>query len=273
MSSLLAHYSADDIEARIIAGLRNAGLNPEQRLDPAKIAALDHFHTGGLQSSIELLEIADIGVEDYVLDVGAGLAGCARLMASMKGCRVDCIELSPDYCSGASLLNRLTGLEDLIAVHQGSALALPFADATFDVVWMQNVGMNIEDKRGLYREIHRVLKPGGRYAMQEIAAGKLPTAYYPLPWATIPEDNHLATIDEMRSLLSGIGFDQELFEDISAHDFSTNVSNATPAGQGELGLGVYVDDLGTKASNASRSMKEGMVHLIRGLYRKPVSAA
>jgi len=272
MSSLIAHYSADDIEARIIAGLRNAGLNPQQRLDPQAIAALDHFHTGGLQSSIELLEIADIGVEDRVLDVGAGLAGCARLMASMKGCRVDCIELSPDYCIGASLLNRLTGLEDLIGVHRGSALELPFADASFDVVWMQNVGMNIEDKRGLYSEIHRVLKPGGRYAMQEIAAGRRPAAYYPLPWASLPADNHLATIDEMRSLLGASGFAEELFEDISAHDFSTNVSNATPAGQGELGLAVFVDDLGTKAANASRSMKEGMVHLIRGLYRKSGTA-
>ena len=63
--------------------------------------------------------------------------------------------------AGAALLNRLTGLEDRIKVHQGNALALPFPDATFDVVWMQNVGMNIADKRKLYGEIFRVLKPSG----------------------------------------------------------------------------------------------------------------
>ena len=51
MSSLETHYAADDIEARILAGIRAAGLNPDQRLSPEALGALDHFHTGGLQAS------------------------------------------------------------------------------------------------------------------------------------------------------------------------------------------------------------------------------
>jgi sarcosine/dimethylglycine N-methyltransferase len=176
MSSLQTHYLASDIEARILAGIRAAGLNPEQRLSPEELGALDHFHTGGLRASRELLEVTQIRAEDCVLDIGAGLAGSARLLASTVGCRVDCIELSPDYCAGAVLLNRLTGLEDRIRIHQGSALDLPFPDGSFDVVWMQNVGMNIADKRKLYEQISRVLKPGGRYAFQEMAAGNVPTS-------------------------------------------------------------------------------------------------
>jgi sarcosine/dimethylglycine N-methyltransferase len=57
MSSLETHYAASDIEARILAGIRAAGLNPEQRLSPEELGALDHFHTGGLQASLELLEV------------------------------------------------------------------------------------------------------------------------------------------------------------------------------------------------------------------------
>ena len=49
-------------------------------------------------------------------------------------------------------------------MHKGSALDMPFPDDSFDVVWMQNVGMNIADKHKLYGEIYRVLKPDGRYA-------------------------------------------------------------------------------------------------------------
>ncbi|MGE5303281.1 MAG: class I SAM-dependent methyltransferase [Alphaproteobacteria bacterium] len=49
------------------------------------------------------------------------------------GCRVDCIDMSSDYCAGAALLNRLTGLEDRVKVHQGSALDLPFPDDSFDI--------------------------------------------------------------------------------------------------------------------------------------------
>ena len=150
------------------------------------------------------------------------------------GCRVDCLELSPDFCAGAVLLNRLTGLDDRIEVHKGSALDLPFPDDSFDVVWMQNVGMNIADKRKLYGEIYRVLKPGGRYAFQEMAAGEAATSYFPLPWATDPADSFLVSAEETRSVLGESGFIAELFEDTSdAHLSRTHRRRRT--GSADLG--------------------------------------
>lgn len=267
MASLEAHYSASGIEARILAAIRAAGLNPEQRLSPEELAALDHFHTGGLTASRELLELARIRAEDCVLDIGAGLAGPARMLASALGCRVTCLEMSSDFCAGAALLNRLTGLDDRIEVHRGSALDLPFPADSFDVVWMQNVGMNIADKRKLSAEIYRVLKPGGRYAFQEMAAGKVATAYFPLPWATDPADNFLVSAEEMRSVLGDSGFTAELFEDTSDAHLSRTAANATPAAPGKLGLAVYVDNLAQKAANARRSLQEGQVRLVRGVFR------
>ncbi len=267
MSSLTTHYSASDIEARIIAGLRAAGLNPEQRLSAEELGALDHFHTGGLRASRELLELAGIRAQDRVLDIGAGLAGSARMLASATGCRVECVEMSSDYCVGAVLLNRLTGLEDRINVVEGSALDLLYPDRSFDVVWIQNVGMNIEDKRRLYEEIARVLKPGGRYAFQEMAAGTTATSYFPLPWASDPSDNFLVTAEEMNSLLAECGLVAELFEDTSEAHLSRSIANATPASQGQLGLAVFVDNLAEKAANARRSLEEGQVRLVRGVFR------
>ncbi|MGE5240776.1 MAG: class I SAM-dependent methyltransferase [Bacteroidota bacterium] len=267
MSSLEAHYSARGIESRILAALRAAGLDPEQRLSPEELAALDHFHTGGFRASLELLELAQIRAEDRVLDIGAGLAGAARLLASALGCRVDCLELSPDYCAGAVLLNRLTGLDDRIEVHEGSALDLPFPDDSFNAVWMQNVGMNIADKRKLYAEVYRVLKPGGRYAFQEMAAGETATSYFPLPWATDPADSFLVSAEEMRSILGESGFIAELFEDTSDAHLRMTAANATPAAPGQLGLAVFVDNLAQKAGNARRSLQEGQVRLVRGVFR------
>lgn len=264
MAGLEAHYSARDIEARILAAIRAAGLNPEQRLLPKELGALDHFHTGGVRASRELLELAQIRAEDRVLDIGAGLAGPARLLASTLGCRVDCLEMSPDFCTGAALLNRLTGLDERIEVHMGSALDLPFSDASFDVVWMQNVGMNIADKRKLYGEIHRVLKPGGRFAFQEMAAGATATSYFPLPWATDPADSFLVTTDEMRTLLGATGFDAETLEDTSDAHLNSTTADAAPS---PLTLGVYVDNLAQKAANARRSLVEGQIRLVRGVFR------
>jgi len=267
MTRLDAHYSARDIEARILASLRAAGLNPDERLDPKALAALDHFHTGGLRASHELLEEAKLRAEDRVLDIGAGLGGSARLLAFEIGCRVECIEMSGDFCTGARLLNRLTGLENEIGVHQGSALDMPFADRSFDVVWMQNVGMNIEDKRALYTEIARVLGAGGRFAFQELAAGQLPTTYFPLPWASDPDDSHLVSPDDMRELLGDCGLVAEQFEDVTDVHLGRTLANATPAAQGQLGLSAYVDDLAVKADNARRSLEEGRVRLVRGVFR------
>jgi len=264
MAGLDAHYLARDIEGRILAAIRAAGLNPDERLSPDELAALDHFHTGGVLASRELLELAQIRADDRVLDIGAGLAGPARMLASSLGCHVDCLELSPDFCAGSALLNRLTGLEGRIRVHKGSALDLPFPDDSFDVVWMQNVGMNIEDKRTLYGEIYRVLKNGGRYAFQEMVAGEAATAYFPLPWATDPADSFLITVERMRSVLGESGFIPEQFDDMSDIHLSRTTADSAPS---PLTLGVYVDNLTQKAANAQRSLQEGRIRLVRGVFR------
>jgi len=172
--------------------------------------------------------------------------------------------LSSDFCAGAVLLNRLSGLNDRIEVYQGSALDLPFPDHSFDVVWMQNVGMNIADKQKLYGEICRVLKPGGRYAFQEMAAGKTAASYFPLPWATDPADSFLVSADETRSMMGASGFIAEVFEDTSDAHLSRTTADAVPS---PLTLGVYVENLAQKAGNARRSLQEGQIRLVRGVFR------
>ena len=268
MAGVESHYSAQDIEARILAALRVAGLNPDQPLSPVELGALDHFHTGGFRASLVLKELAQIRAEDRVLDLGAGLAGPARMLAASPGCHVDCIELSADYCVGAHLLNRLTALDDRVDIHKGSALDMPFPDDSFDVAWMQNVGMNIADKRKLYDEIYRVLKPNGRFAFQEMAAGEGAAAYFPLPWATDPADNLLVAIEEMREVLTRCGFIAEYFEDVSDAQLPTPAAG-TPEGtpQAPLSLSVYVDNLTQKAENATRSLREGQIRHVRGVFR------
>lgn len=269
MHTINQHYSVNDIETRILDALRTAGFDTEQRLSPQELAALDHFHTGGLPSSLRLQEMAKISADDRVLDLGAGLAGPARMLAASPGCRVDCVDLSPDYCAGAELLNRLTGLEDKIDVHVGSALDLPFAEKSFDVVWMQNVGMNIESKKQFYSEIHRVLKPGGRFVFQEMTAGEPEVSYFPLPWATTPDDNFLMSAERMHTILDETGFQVESFEDASDTQLGNSPSNTAPPPpvQPQLSLSTYVDNLAQKAENAQRSLKEGEIRFIRAVFR------
>jgi len=101
-----------------------------------------------------------------------------------------------------------------------------------------------------------------------MAAGKAATSYFPLPWATEPADSFLVSGDEMRNLLGACGLSVEAFADVTDMHLSRTIANATPAASGQLGLAVYVDDLGQKAANARRSLEEGQVRLVRGVFVK-----
>ncbi len=125
----------------------------------------------------------------------------------------------------------------------------------------------------LYSEIYRVLKPGGRFAYQEMAAGETDTSYFPLPWATILDDNCLISADEMHSVLGATGFVPEIFEDASEAQLggSNPGPNSTPTSQAapqpQLSLSTYVDNLAQKAENAQRSLREGLIRFVRAVFR------
>lgn len=98
-----------------------------------------------------------------------------------------------------------TGLADLVDFRQGDATGLPFADAPSDIVWSKHAAMNIPDKPKLYREMCRVLKPGGTLAMYDVLAGPSGPVLCPVPRARTPESSILVTPHELRSLLEKAG--------------------------------------------------------------------
>ena len=132
-----------------------------------------------------------------MLDLGAGLAGPARLLAHDLGAEVVAVDLAAEYCEIAEWLNEATGLSDRITVIGADALDLPFGEVSFDVVWSQHAQMNVADKQRLYSEARRVLKDGGRLALWDALAEPVEPIHYPVPWADTPELSFLATGDEM----------------------------------------------------------------------------
>lgn len=86
-----------------------------------------------------------------VLDVGCGLA---TVLATLPGTRVGLDHLAREY---AALLPPPPGVVMLAA----AAEALPFGEATFDVVVCSNALDHFNDPATALREVHRVLCPGG----------------------------------------------------------------------------------------------------------------
>lgn len=209
------HYTVSALGQRILDALVKAGKDPGQ-LKPEDLAALDEFHIRGRQATLDLASAAKIASHHSVLDVGSGLGGPARCLASRFGCRVTGLDLTDEYCQAARLLSERTGLAHLVRFEQGDALRMPFPDASFDVVWTEHVAMNIEDKPSLYREMRRVLRPGGTLAIYDVCEGRGDPVHFPVPWARSPDASWLVSPERLRALLGDAGFTIADWKDTTA---------------------------------------------------------
>jgi SAM-dependent methyltransferase len=198
------YYTDGGLLERILSYLEQAGHDP-QHLKPEDLFPVDQLHARGIDATQEHVERAGITAEMHVLEIGSGLGGASRYMASACGCRVTGIDLTDDYVHVASELTARCGLVDRIGYRQANALDLPFEDSAFDHVYSHYVTMNIEDKTGLAKEITHVLKPGDRYSCSEISLGPAGDLFYPLPWADDPSSSFLTTPDEMCAALEAGG--------------------------------------------------------------------
>ncbi|HRP69559.1 MAG TPA: methyltransferase domain-containing protein [Turneriella sp.] len=96
-----------------------------------------------------------------VLDLGSGYGGAARYIADKIGCNVVCLNLSATENKRNIEKNKEANLDKKIEVVEGSFEQLEFGDATFDIVWSEDAILHAGDKKRVFAEIARVLKPGG----------------------------------------------------------------------------------------------------------------
>jgi MPBQ/MSBQ methyltransferase len=270
-ASVQAHYTRSGLGDAILSALEKAGKDLN-RLTPEDLAPIDEFHIRGRAATLELARAAKVDATQRVLDVGSGVGGTSRCLAREFGCRVTGIDLTDEYCSAAAMLSERTGLAERVDYRQGDATNLPFPDGSFDIVWTEHVAMNIPDKPRLYREMHRVLKPGGTLAIYDILAGPSASVLFPVPSARTPDASFLATPDEMRSLLEGAGFDIEDWSDTTdaaRHWFVALAEKIRKEGVAPLGFHVLLgSDFPAMAQNQRRNLEEGRIVLAQIVARR-----
>lgn len=265
------HYANPSLLSAIDAGLRSLGKDPEA-LQPRDLSPVDEFHIRGRESTAETAALAQFPAGSHILDIGSGIGGPSRHLASEFGLRVTGVDLNPSYCEIASTLAKRVGLGDHVDYREGDATQLPFEDASFDGVWTQHASMNIEDKGAFYSELARVLRPGGIAAMYDIHAKPEGPVYHPVPWAREPSISFLCSSQEVRNHLAGNGLVEQVWNDDSERAlvwFNGRLAHARENGLSPLGLHLlFGDDWAAMAANIARNMAENRIGVLQAILRK-----
>ena len=265
-SAIIEHYERSDLDEAILGALKAAGKDIDH-LTTDDLAPVDEFHTRGRPATVDLARLLFLTGNERILDLGCGIGGPSRYLAKNFGCHVVGVDLMPEFCRVAAMLAERTGLADKVEYRQADALAVPFDNQSFDVVWSQNVVMNIADRARLYAEICRVLKPHGRYAFADVVARNGGLPHFPVPWARDPSGSVLLSAEATRAKIEAAGFRIAVFEDqtsvaIAQQKARADVPNAQTALSVHIILG---SDFPTMIKNTVRGFEEGSIGLVHGV--------
>ena len=112
-----------------------------------------------------------LGLESVgaVLDVGAGVGHWGQRLLPLMGpdTTLEALDAEPAWQPKAEARAKERGLTDRYRYHVASANALPFDDATFDMVTCQTLLMHVGDPAKVVEEMTRVLAPGGLFLAAE----------------------------------------------------------------------------------------------------------
>lgn len=158
----------------------------------------------------------------YFLDVGAGTAQIPILLANThEHCRITAIDLAAEMLKLARRNVAEAGLTDRVALEQVDAKQMPYADASFDAVISNSIVHHIPDPLDVFREMVRVLQPGGLLFVRDLLRPESADSVEQLVTTYAGGENAhqqqlfrqslqaALTIAEVRTLLSGLSLPAE----------------------------------------------------------------
>lgn len=153
-----------------------------------------------------------------VLDIGCGLGGIDLALVEDHGANeVVGIDVEPELVErGQQLITRkgMSGRIELQLVEPGN---LPFPDSCFDGVFSKDSLLHITDKGHIFKEIFRVLRPGGWLAVSDWLGNGKPPSQVMLDWLDVfGLSFELDTLEHAGELVRSCGFTEVETEDRNA---------------------------------------------------------
>ncbi|MBT8378967.1 MAG: class I SAM-dependent methyltransferase [Ignavibacteria bacterium] len=268
---IVKQYSTPNLFNSITNALKNTNKNLNE-VTIKDLASVDFFHIRGHQSTKELANVCELTPNLKILDIGCGIGGTVRYLASDYGCYVTGLDIIDEYTKTASKLSELLKLNDKTEFKTGSAINLPFRDEMFDVVWTEHVQMNVKDKNKFYSEVYRVLKRGGKLVFHDVFSEKSDLVYYPVPWADDNSVSFLMEVSDVERLLKSFSYKISFWEDkteISAKAFQKSFKKIKLNGFPPLGLQLLMgENTADKIKNMALNLSEKRLTVIQCVRAK-----
>ncbi len=129
----------------------------------------ESYHPGGLELTRRLARTLDLRTGQKVLDVASGPGATAFVLATEFGVAVEGVDLGEQSVAKANAKAAEQGVDDRVRFTVGDAEQLPLPDASVDAVVCECAFCTFPDKPTAARELARVLKPGGRLGITDVA--------------------------------------------------------------------------------------------------------
>jgi SAM-dependent methyltransferase len=167
----------------------------------------DFLSPGGREEVAKIVENIDLEGKE-VLDIGVGIGGPACILIEDHGAAlVTGIDVEEPVLHKAAGLVSSRGLQDRIILKQVNPGPLPFGDESFDAVFSKDSIIHIPDKEALFKEVLRVLRPGGWVVMGDWYCSEEPFTEEMSDWVkTAGLSFAMTPIRNDEALLGKVGF-------------------------------------------------------------------
>ena len=217
-----------------------------------------------------LLAASGVGPEDTVLDVacGPGLMACAFAKVARH---VTGIDLTPAMIEQAKVMQQADGLTNL-TWHVGDVQRLPFADASFSLVFTRYSFHHLLDPKTVLAEMVRVCSHGGRVVVVDVftSGPEQAEAYNRMEKLRDPSHVRALAIEELAGLLTHAGL-RDVRTQLYKHEVELEqvLQRSFPnPGDVDTIRRMFAEDLGVDRLGVGAHPREGTIH-----YGYPIAVA